>query len=61
MLFTVFQNRMHLARDFLGKKNIQKKQGVKETILEKLVLFGNLEEEGAVFFDLSNLEVYNNK
>lgn len=61
MLFTVFQNRMHLARDFLGKKNIQKKQGVKETILEKLVLFGNLEEEGAVFFHLSNLEVYNNK
>ena len=59
MLFTVFQNRMHLARDFLGErkkswfgviymsynKQIYCKQGVKETILR--VLFSTPLKEGA--------------
>ena len=60
MLFTVFQNRMHLARDFLGERKKSwfgviymsyNKQGVQENILR--VLFSTPLKEGACLVSIS--------
>lgn len=75
MLFTVFQNRMHLAIIvFWEKKSWEpgpsslvvifmsyKNQGVKETILKRMVLLASLKRKVLHFSDLSNLEamIYN--